>query len=120
MHAIATDLETGLIQIDVKGFWTLDHVEAFASDVREAARQVMKAGKRQVILYDYTGAPIQAAAVVAALQALAQDNAFRSRKVALYTGSPLARRQAKTIAAHGHSMQAFEHRDVAIAWLLAA
>ncbi|HEX8415615.1 MAG TPA: STAS/SEC14 domain-containing protein [Sphingomicrobium sp.] len=106
-----------MIEIQIKGFWTLEHVREFADDARAAARKVLQAGKRQTILYDYTDASIQSSEVVAELQCLAQEKAFRSRKVALYTGRALAKRQASRIADLGHAMRTFDDRDEALAWL---
>jgi hypothetical protein len=120
MHTIVTDTDAGLIEITVEGFWTLEHVARFAADIRANAREVRRTGKRQVILYDYTRASIQSADVVEALQRLARDNALRSRKVALFTGSLLAKRQAVRIAREGEAIQVFDNRDAAIAWLKAA
>ena len=119
MHTINTDLATGIIEIEVEGFWDRDHVADFARDLNVAARAIAATGRRHTSLYDYSRAAIQTQQVVAALQQLAEHAEHKSRRVALYTGGQLARLQAKRIAAVRDDIAVFDDRGAALAWLMA-
>lgn len=119
MHRISTNLATGIIEIEVSGFWKLDQLGAFADEVAEQARSVRLNGKRQAILYDYTQAAIQSQDVVTALREMAARDAFKSRKVALYSAGRLARLQARRIAECSDRFAVFEDRGAALDWLTA-
>ena len=119
MYAIKADLGTAIIEVRVDGFLQPEDITAFQADMMREVRAMRLQGKRQSILYDYTQAAIQSQEVVAALKTLAADDAFGSRRVALYSGGQLARMQASRIAGGDARFRIFDARADAVAWLTA-
>lgn len=117
MHTFNTDLNTGLITIDVVGMWTPEDIAVFAQDLHREALAVASTGKRHLLFIDYTRAHIQAQVVVGALQELARTTPLKARKCALCTEGVLARLQARRIAAESSTMGVFTDRAAAMAWL---
>ncbi len=118
MHTITTDLETGIIEVEASGFWTVPHVEGFLRDLEREARRVLATGKRHMLLGNFSQSAIQPQEVVAMLQRVALTIPLKSRKVALFTNGKLARLQVKRIVAVRDDMAVFDDRASAMAWLL--
>ena len=119
MHTITTDLDTGIIEVEASGFWTIPHVEGFLRDLDGEARRVMATGKRHMLLGNFSRSAIQPQEVVAMLQRVALTIPLKSRKVALFTDGKLARLQVKRIVAVRDDMAVFADRTSAMTWLLA-
>lgn len=120
MYRINTDLPNAIIEVKVEGFWSPDEVQAFANDLRAQVDRVALTGRRQALLYDYTDVTIQSQDVIAMLQDLARSNAFKSRRVALYSAGRMAVLQARRVAAAASERFAvFDDRRAALAWLAA-
>jgi ribonuclease HI len=119
MYTIQTDRVTGIIQVSVEGFWTVEEVGAFAGDLGREAAMLATVGRSPAIFYDYTNAVIQSQEVVAALQEVARRAPAGAQKVAIFTDGKLARRQAARVAATSPKIAVFESRDAAIDWLAA-
>jgi len=119
MHSIRTDHAAGIIEVEVTGFWSEDHVGVFAQDLAREAQAVAATGKRHAMFCDYSRAAIQTQQVVAAIQSLAVGAEYKSRKVALFTAGLLARQQAKRIAAMRPDIAVFTDHDAAMDWLAA-
>lgn len=118
MHRMDVDPATGLVEIEVEGFWDREHVDLFARDLTAATTQARSCGRNSVVLCDYTRASIQPQEVVAALQQVVREPSRRSRRVALYTGGRLATMQARRVAAVRDDMRVFDDRGAALAWLM--
>ena len=119
MHTITTDLDTGIIEVEASGFWTIPHVEGFLRDLDREARRVLATGKRHMLLGNFSRSAIQPQEVVAMLQRVALTIPLKSRKVALFTDGKLARLQVKWIASVRDNMAVFDDRETALAWMLA-
>ena len=118
MHSITTDLDTGIIEVEASGFWTIPHVEDFLRDLDREARRVLATGKRHLLLCNFSKSAIQPQEVIAMLQRVAVSMPLKSRKVALYTEGKLARLQVKRIASVRDDMAVFDDRTTALAWIL--
>ncbi len=118
MHTITTDLDTGIIEVEASGFWTVPHVEGFLRDLECEARRVLATGKRHMLLGNFSQSAIQPQEVVAMLQRVALTIPLKSRKVALFTDGKLARLQVKRIVAVRDDMAVFDDRTSAMTWLL--
>ncbi len=118
MHTITTDLDTGIIEVEASGFWTIPHVEGFLRDLDREARRVLATGKRHMLLGNFSRSAIQPQEVVAMLQRVALTIPLKSRKVALFTDGKLARLQVKRIVAVRDDMAVFDDRASAMTWLL--
>lgn len=120
MYAITTDVAKAIIEVKIEGFWSIADVQIFADDLRSHVARFALAGKRPAILYDYTDVVIQSQSVIGALQELARSDAFKSRRVALYSAGRMARLQANRVAAVANERFAlFDDRRTALAWLTA-
>jgi len=119
MHTITTDLDTGIIEVEASGFWTIPHVEGFLRDLDGEAQRVLATGKRHMLLGNFSRSAIQPQEVVAMLQRVALTIPLKSRKVALFTDGKLARLQVKRIVAVRDDMAVFDDRASAMTWLLA-
>jgi hypothetical protein len=119
MHTITTDLDTGIIEVEASGFWTIPHVEGFLRDLDGEAQRVLATGKRHMLLGNFSRSAIQPQEVVAMLQRVALTIPLKSRKVALFTDGKLARLQVKRIVAVRDDMAVFDDRTSAMTWLLA-
>lgn len=121
MYFITTDFAKAIIEVTIEGFWSLDQVTVFAQDLGSHVARVALTGRRQAVFYDYSGALIQSQAVVGALQDMARNDEFRSRRVALYSGGRMARLQAQRIAsAASERFAVFDDRQAALDWLAAS
>ncbi|RZT56177.1 hypothetical protein EV283_0217 [Sphingomonas sp. BK036] len=118
MHSITTDLDTGIIEVEASGFWTIPHVENFLRDLDREARRVLATGKRHLLLCNFSKSAIQPQEVISMLQRVAVSMPLKSRKVALYTEGKLARLQVKRIASVRDDMAVFDDRATALAWIL--
>ena len=117
MHQVTTDVATGIIEVQIDGFWDEAEVADFANDLRAAANTVTATGKRHRMLYDYTGSSIQSQKVIGALQELARTMEPAAERIALFTCGQLARLQAGRIAAVRQDIRLFDDRALALAWL---
>ncbi|QCB42128.1 hypothetical protein E5673_07745 [Sphingomonas sp. PAMC26645] len=104
MHTITTDLETGIIEVEASGFWTVPHVEGFLRDLEREARRVLATGKRHMLLGNFSQSAIQPQEVVAMLQRVALTIPLKSRKV--------AQRQARAVAGEADRRGARRHGGV--------
>ena len=118
MHAIKSDLKTGIIDAEFIGFWERDDVARFVRDLCEHAERIAETGKGHMLLIDYSRASIQAQDIVAALANQARFPAYRARRVAAFTTGRLAKLQARRIAALRDDMAMFDDRASALAWLM--
>ena len=118
MHSITTDLDTGIIEVEASGFWTIAHVEDFLRDLDREARRVLATGKRHLLLCNFSKSAIQPQEVISMLQRVAVSMPLKSHKVALYTEGKLARLQVKRIASVRDDMAVFDDRATALAWML--
>ncbi len=119
MYEITTDLAKAIIEIKLEGFWSMEQVEAFGHDLAAQAARVALTGRRQAVLYDYTDVVIQSQDVIGALQAMARNDDFKSRRVALYSAGRMAVQQARRVAAASDRFAVFDDRRAALAWLAA-
>ena len=117
MHVIKNNLALNCLEITVSGFWTPEHLEAFAADLKQAIAAFSATGRTPASLYNFTDAAIQPQVVVARMQAMASSKDLAGRKVALYTEGRLARLQAKRVSEAGSNMRVFDTRADAVAWL---
>ena len=120
MHVMKTDLRTGIIEVELIGFWSLDDVAAYRRDLSGEAKQVAAIGKRHMLLVDYSQAVIQPQVVVAALASLTHEIERPSLRIAAFTQGRMAKLQAKRIAAERSDIVIFDSRAEALAWLMEA
>lgn len=120
MHVMKTDLRTGIIEVEMIGFWSLEDVAAYRRDLSIESKQVAAVGKRHMLLVDYSQAVIQQQVVVAALAALTHEIESPALRIAAFTQGRMAKLQAKRIAAERDDIRIFDSRAEALAWLMEA
>jgi hypothetical protein len=119
-YTIATDPQRGLIRIAIRGFWTSETMAAYRRDLMTAVEQLPPTPGGHVTLCDISESAIQSQQVMAEFQAFISRTPFRSRRIAIYTSSPLSRMQGKRLVAGRSDMAVFETVADAEAWLFAA
>jgi len=110
---------TGIIEVEASGFWTIEHVEEFLRDLEREGRRVLATGKRNMLLCNFSKSAIEPQEVIVMLQRVAVSMPLKSRKVALYTDSKLARLQVRRTASVREDMVVLDDRETALAWMLA-
>lgn len=115
MFTIQTDPRCRLIRITLCGMLTV-------ADVKELYRQehaaILAMGcplGEQLVLVDLSECPLQLQDIVAAFQQ-AMNSSAKAKRLALVTGSSLARMQARRITSRADAAL-FETEDEALAWL---
>ena len=119
MFGVTVDMERGLFETRIEGFWTLADVAAFGAAIAEASGRIAAIGRAPVSLCDYTGAALQSQEVINALQAIMENPVHRSRRVAMYTSGAMARMQAVRATASREEFRFFTDRAEAERWLMA-
>lgn len=118
MFSVKVDLERGVFEMVITGFWSLANVEAFGREIARAAARIAATGRKPVSLCDYTGAAVQTQEVIEAFRALMAKPLVRSRRVAMYTANVMPRMQAERATASRGEFRFFTDRDEAERWLL--
>ncbi|WP_294302941.1 STAS/SEC14 domain-containing protein [uncultured Sphingomonas sp.] len=117
---VDVQVDLGLFESAIIGFWTLADVTAFAQAIGAAAKRVLdKTGKAPVSVCDYTQAGTQSKEVADALETMMRAPAVRSRRIGIVTGSMLPRIQAKRLLMERPEVRFFQMREDALAWVLA-
>jgi hypothetical protein len=119
MFTVKIDLDRGLFETAIDGFWTLDDVAAFGKAITAAAGRIAATGRAPVSLCDYTGAAVQSQEVIAGFQMLMEKPRFRSRRIAMYTAGTMAKMQAVRATRSRDEFRFFTDRAEAERWLLA-
>ncbi|MFD1787696.1 STAS/SEC14 domain-containing protein [Sphingomonas floccifaciens] len=112
--------DKGLFESAVIGFWTLSDVAAFAAAIAAAAKRIQdETGRAPVSVCDYTRAGTQSQEVADAMEAMMRSPVVRSRRIGIFTGSALARMQARRLLAVREEVRFFDTRAEALAWVMA-
>ena len=115
--SFAVDRSLGLIEIAMRGVFTLEDVAAFL-DARWAAHRALGwPANRHLTLNDLSELRQQPREIVMAFQAILGDPEFKSRKLAFVVGEAPVRSQL-TRALLSRDAICFSDRDSARAWLL--
>lgn len=118
LFAINLTPATCLVEIVLRGFWTVEDFARFETALRAAMHDVMAHGCRmgeQVTLFDLTQYTVQSADVAQGMAGMAGDPTIGSRRIAVILSSALLKMQARRTAPdYGF----FEDRAEALAWLL--
>lgn len=117
MFSVEVDLERGVFETSISGFWTLAEVAAFGRAITQAAGRIVATGRRPLSLCDYTGAAIQSQEVIAAFETLMANPVHRSRRVAMFTSGAMARMQATRATRSREEFRFFTDRAAALRWL---
>lgn len=99
-----------------KGFWSPDVLESFQAEARSAVRPWTWASGEHTVLIDVSDFPIQSQLVFTALSSMIDDDPSKPRRLALVSGSGLARMQFRR-AQRRESVRLFDTRAVAEEWL---
>lgn len=109
-----------LVRIRMRGFFTPEHIAAFAAARAEAHRRLTCGPNQHLTINDLREMKIQSQEIVDAFRAmLSKSDAYRSRKLAFIVASTLARAQlGRTLG--GRNARCFEDPADAEAWLFSA
>lgn len=119
MYSIKVDRNKGLIRIAISGFWTAETMAAYKRDLMAAVETLPPCPGGHVTLCDISGAAIQSQQVMQEFQSFIARTPFRSRRIAMYTDSPLSRMQSKRLVSGRSDMAVFDTVAAAEAWLFA-
>lgn len=119
-YHIAVEPERDLVRISLSGFFDIEAIQAFDRDRRPAFARLTCAANQHLCLCDISGCNLQSQEAVAAFKALMSDSSLFSRKLAFFTGSSLARMQARRILDRAAAAACFETEAEAMNWLFAA
>lgn len=120
MFSVVVDMERGCFETAINGFWTLDTLADFRRAVTDAGMRIQReTGALPVSLCDYTNASIQSQEVIAAFTEMMNNPIVRSRRVAMFTSSVMAKMQAQRATRDRAEIRFFTDRDEARAWLFA-
>jgi hypothetical protein len=118
-HYSATlDPDRKLVQIMLRGHWTIDVARAYEAEFRAALAQFAHRGcllGEQITLIDITGFGVQSQEVAALLEPFAADQTIAPRRTAMVVGTMLAKLQARRVAP---DYRIFVSREEALAWLI--
>ncbi|PAX06700.1 hypothetical protein [Sphingomonas lenta] len=117
MYTITADPGRKLITIALQGMLTPEQVAALYRDEHLAIQRMGCRVGEHLALVDLTGCPLQIQDVASAFQR-AMDGPGKARRLALFTGSSLARMQIRRIMRRSDAAL-FETRAEAEAWLFA-
>ena len=118
MYQITTDPARKMVFLKLCGMLTVDEVAAMYADEYRAIRAMGCRRGEHLVLADLTKCNIQMQDVSAALQSLVQQKGT-AKRVAMFTGSSLAKMQARRIAITQHAA-VFATEEDALAWLFEA
>lgn len=118
MYQLTTDPARKLVLLKLYGMLTIDEVAAMYADEYKAIRAMGCRLGQQFVLADLTECNIQMQDVSAALQSLVQEKGT-AKRVAMFTGSSLAKMQARRIAVTQHAA-VFATQEDALVWLFEA
>ena len=115
---IATDDSRCLLRIELGGFFEAADVVALAGERAMAIGRMRCGRNRHVTLCDVSACKIQAQDVTEVFAAMIADPAFQSRRLAIVTGSSLARMQVRRMLQRDGAAY-FDDVASAEAWLFA-
>ncbi|WP_447728688.1 hypothetical protein [Sphingomonas koreensis] len=108
------------IRIDIRDFWTVETVHAFAAAAGEKAREVLAIRNDYDVLIDSRAFPVQSNEVADLLPKIAEGGlALTSGRAASVVGSHLNKLQAERTQTHPR-LKIFLKMEEAEAWLAAA
>ena len=116
MFTIETDSRRRLVIMKLTGMLTVDDVTDLYRREHDAIRAMGCPLGEQLVLVDVTECPLQLQDIVAAFQR-SMDSHAKGKRVAMVTGSSLARMQVRRIMRRDASAL-FNSRAEALAWLL--
>lgn len=117
MYKIRYDRATNIFFYSMTGFWTMETVERFLTDLRAEAARIRRSPMHFDTLCDSTAFPVQSMEVSEALGKI-MDAAIelRTGRTAIAVGSMLGKLQAERTLPHP-SVKVFLSLDEARAWL---
>lgn len=118
MFTIETDPRRRLVVMTISGMLTTDQVRELYRQEHEAIAAMGCPLGEQLVLVDLEQCPLQLQEIVQAFQS-AMESSAKAKRLALVTGSSLARMQARRITQRADAAL-FERRDEAMRWLMDA
>lgn len=115
-YSINVDSPRNLVRITLSGFFDIATIQAFDRDRRPAFARLTCGPNQHLSLCDISQCNLQSQEAVAAFKVVMSDRSLFSRKLAVVTGSSLARMQARRILERD-SISCFETEAAALAWL---
>src|SRR5690349_16574789 len=95
MFSLAYDAEAGFIRMTVKGFWTVQMVEALFAELLPMMARLKASGKRVLVLSDAREFPVQTAEVAETFGRLDPEARRYRERMAMVVGSVLNKMQAR-------------------------
>ena len=117
-YSITTVPHRKLVVMKIVGMLTREQVEQLYREEHAAIAAMGCRLGEQICLVDLTDCKLQVQDVAAAFKEKQGDARIMARRLALYTGSSLARMQARRITDRANA-ELFETREQAEAWLFA-
>ena len=117
-YSIDVDPVRDLVHIRLSGFFDLATIAAFDRARRPAYARLTCGPNQQLTLCDISGCNLQSQEAVAAFRGVLAERSLFSRRLALLTGSSLARMQARRILDRD-TVACFVEEADAMAWLFA-
>ena len=116
MYSLAYDADAGFIRMMVKGFWTVEMVEALFAELLPLLSELKASGKRVLVLSDAREFPVQSAEVAERFGRLDPDARRYRERMAMVVGSVLNKMQARRYAVS--DIEFFATMEEAEQWLL--
>lgn len=116
MYILSVDRKHKMVLLKLVGMLTADEVQQMYAEEYQAVRAMGCRLGDHVVLADLTECSIQMQVVSSALQQVVQEKG-KAKRVAMYTGSSLAKMQASRIAMTQNAA-VFQNKADALAWLM--
>ncbi|WP_339347770.1 hypothetical protein [uncultured Sphingomonas sp.] len=117
-YSINVDPSRHLVDIAVRGLWTVETVARYRTDIAQALGTLRRHGcaaRQHLTLLDISGFIVQVQKVTALLAGMAAEPEFATRRAAIVVEAPLLRMQARRVLPH---YGVFAERGPALEWLL--
>jgi len=118
-YRITTDDARCLLRIELGGFFEADDLAALAAEKALAIGRMRCGRNRHVTLCDVSACKIQTGDIAEMFAGMIADPAFQSRRLAIVTGSSLARLQVRRMLERADAA-CFSDVASAEAWLFAS
>ena len=116
MMNITVDRSSGIVRMQLSGFWSHDNFEGFKREVIKAVANLGIAPGEHMILIDLREATLQTQALISDAQAFMAGAENKARRVAFVVASALSRMQTKRLAIRP-GIALFETIENAEKWL---
>jgi len=116
--SVQTDPERGLLIFELEGFFTVDAVASLAAERDAALAKLGTEPNRHVTLCDVSRCKIQPQEIVEAFRSMLIDPRVAAARLAIVTGSSLARMQVRRLVDRPN-LAFFPSRRQAEVWLFA-